>query len=292
VSSLPSLKIDDPEWSLQGNTKFPTYFAALNEHPYVFDLWTPQSNSPTPFSYWLAMMSENATYRSSNELRESLIKKSNIDFASIATEKSYHWFQSIIDYSIPPEFIYEVIPSEQLLNGSIKIDTSKTNIFLVAPGGYLEAGIEDKGADSYHIPLAIRFRLLGELKNNSGVEYFRENRGFTGGEVHAYMANQLLNKSLVKRLPDWILVELVIIFAILFVFIKAPSRQRTNGQNRLSSKMILFLLNLAYMILCLDSYCRSGLFLPYLYPSISIWVVHLIIIDESLFLMNKKEINA
>jgi hypothetical protein len=291
VSTLPELKIDDLEWSLQGNTKFPTYFASLNECPYIFDLWTPQSNSPTPFSYWLAMMSKSSS-RGSGELRESLIKESNIDFESIATEKSHHWFQSIIDYSIPPEFIYEVIPSEQLLDGSAKIDNPEANVFLIAPGGYLEAGIEGPGADNYHIPWAIRFRLLGELKNSSGIEYFRDSRGLTGGEVHAYMANQLLNKSLVQRLPDWILVGLVVALAILFVFITTQSHRQTNGRSRLSNKIILLVLNSAFILFCLDSYCKSGLFLPYLYPSVSIWAIRLIILDKSLCLMPKKETNA
>lgn len=201
VSTFPGLKISDPEWSVEGNIKFPTYFTFLNDYPYIFDLWTPQSNSPTPFSYWLAMMSESPGYRGSDELRELLIKNSKIDFASIENEKLYHWFRSIIDYSIPPEFVYELIPSEQLLKGLIDIDTIKARMVLIAPGGYKQAGIEDEGTDNYHIPLAIRFRLMGKLKNSYEVDYFRGNRDFTGGEIHAYIASQLLNKSLIKRSP-------------------------------------------------------------------------------------------
>lgn len=293
VSTFPDLNISSPKWSLQGNIKFPDYFPLLNDYPYIFDLWTSQSKSPPPFSYWLAMMSENPGYRGgSDELGESLIKSSKIDFTSIENEKSHHWFQSIIDYSIPPELVYELIPSEQLLKGLIEIDATKTKTVLIAPGGYKQAGIEEEGADIFHIPLAIRFRLIGGLRNSYEVDYFRENRNFTGGEIHAYMANQLLNKSLITRLPDWIFVLFVILFAILVVFIKPQPNRQSNGNSRLSSAMSLLILNLIYIVFCLNLYCSSGIFLPYLYPSISIWVVRLIITDKLFCLMTKKEINA
>jgi CHASE2 domain-containing sensor protein len=291
INISPNLKIDYPASITQGNIDFTLYFGELNNAPYKFTLWTPQTSSPTPFSYWLAMMQKHPNAVSANnDIREELINNGKINFASIENEQAYSWLQTVIDYSVPPDFVYERIPAQQLLNDSMKIDGIKNKVFLIAPGGYPEAGIdrnrkegevEKKGQDNFNIPLAIRFRLLGELKN-AGVEYFRGNRPFTGGEVHAYMTNQLLNKSLVRRFPDIIIVFAAIIFAGIFFIIETAYYRNKNYQGKESSGFILLIINFTFIILCLFMYCDSGLFLPWIYPSISTWVMRSMLLDKSL----------
>jgi CHASE2 domain-containing sensor protein len=157
----------------------------------------------------------------------------------------------IIDYSQSPDSVYTRISARHLFDDT-ELEDLKNKIVLIAPGGYKEAGVEEDedGGDNYPLPLPIQ---LTKTK-----KYFSNNRPFTGGEIHAYIANHLITDSFVMRISD-LLVIVIAVFASRYIY-RLPMRRQSYH------KAILIVTPIIYTGSCIVIYSIANLAIPFILP--------------------------
>lgn len=220
---LPELA--QPNWSLQGD------ILVLGNHLKHLTLVPMQKSDPrrVPFSYLLALASRLNTsssqklpqpqLQSTNDLHSTLsayaYKTTGKDYRDVFSPKArlhpitnfayllrQMWMHPIIDFSIPPDRVYQPLPAWKFLESSATSLPQHPNhqpVVMIAPGGYSEAGVTELGEDNFPMPPA-----LGYWNSQANPGSGREK--FTGGEAHAYMIHHFLNQRLVVPIPDlWLL---------------------------------------------------------------------------------------
>ena len=268
----------------------------------------------------------NSFYQTSDKHSElNFLKQVKIlPITEISQYFRQHWLQPIIDYSLPPNTIYEIIPAWELLEGDnnkfvddeaiinnqyllpnqislnnqnlaenekdfpeeklLENEPNLTNIkllenqvFLIASGGYQEAGI-DKNKDYFSLPWATRFwQKVYDLDMSNRDKII-------GGEVNAYMIHHWLRRHLVIPIPDlW----LILVVALLANSIEKYLLSFNSNGKKLLLKLpynnlkfnifyVLIITNLIYFGLSLQIYITLNLLLPIFLPSLSFWIYFLL----------------
>jgi CHASE2 domain len=227
---------------------------------HCIEYWNPKADDPVSFSYLLAMMQERSHTQSPTRWDKDTIKNSQIT----SVVNPVPWLTSLkIDYSRLPDTIYERISAEKLLQNSISFDRSN-KVVLIAAGGYAEAG------DNYPIPLAVRLHSVASRTKNRP-EYFINNRLFTNGEIHAYIANQILKKSLIVRIEDFVIMIVIIIFSIV-----GWAKFKFYNQKNSHQDLILSISFIAYIPFCLIFYLASNIAIPFTLPMATIFLTYIL----------------
>ncbi|NEO15584.1 MULTISPECIES: CHASE2 domain-containing protein [unclassified Moorena] len=196
------------------------------------------------------------------------------------------WFQPIIDYSLPPEQVYQKISACELLgscSGDALADGLSLNqtIVIVASGGYKEAGIDQEGQDNNLLPLPVAFWRRSE----GWQDWFDSKSSFTGGEAHSYIAHHLFSQHLVIPIPNALMILLTAVLGKGFRLIKQDypkqgNREQGAGSREQGRKIITidlgsFLINLGnawllywlvYCLVSLQVYISLKVLLPTLMP--------------------------
>jgi hypothetical protein len=285
ISVLPDLA--RTTWSLQGDMWLPYWYV----RPLPWSDRTPPS-----LSYWLATAQRlqqshlppaaaalpkppqpqlNSSESLANQVKQYLDQlPGGQPFVSQAmrlqpiTALSYlvrhRWLQPILDFSIPPHQVYATIPAWQLLAQpdtglqTHHLASLQQTIVILAPGGYDEAGILTSGEDNLPVPTALAYW-------RQQLNLTDQQRGFTGGEAHAYMAHHFLNQRLVIPIPDLWLIGLAAVLG------KALSlRWRSDHPQRWR----LFLVGgtMGYGLISLQAYLSAAILLPWLLPTLTLWI--------------------
>lgn len=273
-------------WSLEGDIKFSEWYVQLPER----SSYSPDSSYCSvdcPFSYLLAL---THLYQTNNSNQYDLVKpnlESRNDFLrslnkshNISRKKApflyklqghqisdfAYWFYPIIDFSIPPNQVYQAISACELL-GSCKVKTKMigkldNKIVIIAPGLYDEAGIDGKGEANQTIPLAVAF---GRGKNGWR-DWLNGEKTFTKGEAHAYMVNSLLARRIVTPIPDFLMILIAGILGkyIKFILLENPSEKESILNNLRNGSVV-------YLICSLQAYISLAILLPWFLPSITLW---------------------
>ncbi|MEW6495080.1 MAG: hypothetical protein AB1589_21565 [Cyanobacteriota bacterium] len=261
----------------------------------------PQS---LPFSYLLALshrLNFEGTHQSLQpqlqsasdwlfQLTDSITKTTGKDHKDIfspaarlhpVTNKAYEWGQMwlhpIIDYSIPPNQVYQRLPAWQLLEksaDSLKLDPNQQPVVMIAAGGYGEAGASKPGEDNFPVPSAVRFWRSQENPPD-------ERRMLPGGEAHAYMIHHLLNQRLVVPIPDLWLIGVAAFLGkgvVLILENEKGERKKGKGKHLLflfpsgSGKWVLLSGATAiYGLASLQLYITASVLLPVLMPVATFW---------------------
>jgi hypothetical protein len=186
---------------------------------------------------------------------------------SLITLLSYafgqRWLDPIVDFSLPPDQIYQSVPAWKLLQQANlpEMQNVSQQVILIAPGGYADSeALEDK-SDSFTPPLAVRHWYLQEDSRNAY-------RAMTGAEFHAYKLHHLLRQRLVIPIPNlW----MILIAAI------ASKRFVALIQKRSPRRSVLLLTltggSLIYSLVSLELYLTSiAILLPIALPTLTVWL--------------------
>jgi CHASE2 domain-containing sensor protein len=170
------------------------------------------------------------------------------------------WFYPMVDYTIPPNAIYQVVPASrvrsdlQQLGGS---DRYRNRAVLIG-SGHESAGVDAPGSDRLEIPLAVDFwRKARSSQNPRGTE-------FTGAELLAYQFQAYLNRRFVWPIPDLWMVGLA-------AFAGKTISLRTSR----SKKSTITLLGMGaiagvfYILACLQIYFATLVLVPILFPLVT-----------------------
>jgi hypothetical protein len=255
---------------------------SINGHIHMSVQYLPlfQADVPKlPFSYLLAGM---AKVRESKTLRSPLAKNETLfaqisdtlrfqgkTFHSLISQKaqmlpitdfaqdkfSQSWLHPIVDFSIPPDRIYQTIPAWQLFQEQPKIANSQ--IVLIS-ANYSEAGVFKQGEDSFAQPSAIRYWLQQSATT-------KQRESYTGGEVQAYAVHHFLRDRYVIPIPDaWMMIALLTSGVILVGFWQPRSRRQVY--------LVLATSLSLYTLASIEIYISGSLILPVVFPAIGVIV--------------------
>ncbi|GAB4194386.1 MAG: hypothetical protein Fur006_40070 [Coleofasciculaceae cyanobacterium] len=296
---LPELA--QPTWSLQGDV-----LVLGNELRYM-TLVPRQDSSPQnlPFSYLLALAHQLNFKQSQHPPQPQLQSSSDWLFQLKAyiqqttgkehknffspsarlqpiTNSAYQfgqmWLHPIIDFSIPPNQVYQRLPAWQLLEkspDSLKLDPNRPQIVMIAAGGYGEAGASKPGEDNFPVPPALGFW-------RSQPDSFDSRLVFPGGEAHAYMIHHFLNQRLVVPIPDlWLIGLAAVLGKAAALALEQEKRERNQEKGKTMAwllpsgqgKWMLWMASATaiYGLASLQLYISSAVLLPVLLPTATFW---------------------
>ncbi|MEL7039579.1 MAG: CHASE2 domain-containing protein, partial [Cyanobacteria bacterium J06592_8] len=229
---------------------------------------------PFPFSYLLALAHKTGEFELTSlhkihpdhltdKLFERWMRPSPLTLISYRLNQ--YWLHPIVDFSIPPEYIYSDISAEQFLQTEpqfILTDSQPYPVVIIVPGGYDSAGINHKGEDN--LPPPIQFCNPG-----IGIQTEMRNfcRTFVGGEVHAYLFHHFLKQKPVIPIPDLWLLWLFALATKSIIIIMEP--------DQLEKKETLVVVaggTLVYGFVSLQLYISGSILLPILIPVTILWI--------------------
>jgi nucleoside phosphorylase len=238
----------------------------LGEYAYFPQYLQPSSLNnieAVPFAYSLAMMIQARTV--SNNDSASQVSDYN---SKIAPSLSFQWLVSpIIDYSKPPDRIYSLISDKQLLEISEddKAKYLKDRVALIAFGEIIYS-------DNHFLPMPLPITMWSSFGPNNDDSPERRkkfsSRSFTDAEVHAYIAHQLMNNSIIFRVNDWVVILLTIL--ILGYYTSSPYYHRKSCKIAALTVSTLVLFCVIPIL-----YCVFNLAIPFSLP-LTVYIIYYI----------------
>ena len=265
-------RVASPKWVLQGDAEIHDWNVML---PAKLDC-----QARCPFAYQLALAQvlqhyDNSTRSPQPQLQSAdTLQKQVTDYISnlnsqdkmIAFFQHPHFplgLQPIIDFSLPPDRIYQQVSAEYVLHqprADTKLIGLQHQVVLIASGGY------DRAEDNYSVPMAVgywRFVQAGAKSNSQS-----NSQIFTGGEALAYTVHHLLSQHFVLSVPDLWLVGVAVLLGkgttLLLLNQKYSQRRR---QVLLYAGATAF-----YGGVGLQIYISAGILLPWFFPSAIFWI--------------------
>jgi CHASE2 domain-containing sensor protein len=259
-------------WSMEADIQFFPGFVELLSS-------TESCDERCPFAYLLALthqlnsssyLKKIAPPRLENQtsLRSELFKNleennfnnkyinylSQLKLPKISNFFRLQWLHPIIDLSLPPNRVYETVSAQDILNSSSVPSNIENQVVIIAPGGYVEAGIDCQGGDNFPLPRSTSF-----WKGAS-------QSWFTGGEYHAYIVHHLLINRLVVPIPDFwmILCAALVGKCTLIIF-----EENAYRQNQL--RIVLGGATLVYILVTLQIYISWAILIPCFFPIVVFW---------------------
>ncbi len=194
-----------------------------------------------PFGYELARNAQDSSLKTAR-LAPNLLTQMSNKFGQL-------WLSPIIDFSIPVDQVYQSISAWEFLDSDVtrtlsllEANHSKPpKIVLIAAGKRIDQPGITPGEDLFARPWAMQ--MLGQSSST-----------MNGGEVHAYLAHNLLYDRLITPIPDLWMIALAALFG------KALTLQ--------NSRRLRWLLGIPifYAIASLQSYVGFAVLLPLLFP--------------------------
>jgi hypothetical protein len=277
-------KLASSHWSLNGHI----YVLARSSYEQGWYMRLLMGNEPEqtpyPFSYllaWLAKIEEenaqDAFPKPSLENQSDLIQQMGQDVPKEhkdlqrerffqpwqkqpITSLSYKflkqkWFYPTIDFSIPPDRVYQKITAKELLAMSGDRQASLPPVAIIAAGDYGNVGLPTGSQDGHPIPDAFQY-------------WIDENRlEIYGGEIHAFMMEHVQNQRQLYWIPDIFAIALAVIIGTILKQIFANDRQRLSRRKIVAIGSAIAVL---YVAISLQVYIWWQLAIPIVLPAIAL----------------------
>jgi CHASE2 domain/CHAT domain len=222
-----------------------------------------------------------ATHRSISQLSRSRL--SPISAWSYET-LGVVWLEPIVDFSIPPDRVYDRVAAWRLLEKNpIQLPNLSSQIVLIGAGEYNDSGgMVGETLDLYPTPAALSYWQTQRPKNNNAASFpngTTENTPaylpkLTGAELHAYTVHHLLNRHLIIPIPDlWCVGLAMVIGKGLAIGWERDFRLgRWSRHHRYRLILGLSFSTIAYGLLGLQSFISGAILLPWALPIGVIWI--------------------
>ncbi|GAB4383131.1 MAG: hypothetical protein Kow00121_44550 [Elainellaceae cyanobacterium] len=199
-----------------------------------------------------------------------------------AYEQFYlHWLAPIVDYSIPPQQVYQRIPAWAIADAPSKVSAElPEQIIILAAGTYDQAGLVEGRGDNFPIPAAVRYwqqqaQKQPSLPSDADLFPLMPSSVLTGGEQLAYMVHHLLHQHRIIPIPDlWMVALGVLVGKGAAVWLKRQRQSPLLGvRDRYGLIKIGFISGTAlYGLVSLQLYVSGFVLLPWMLPSIAFWI--------------------
>jgi CHASE2 domain-containing sensor protein len=172
------------------------------------------------------------------------------------------WLYPIIDFSIPPDRVYQLISASDFLEQKNSfLNLEKQQLVLIGAGGYGDAGLSKKEPDNFPIPIGVAYWRVQDTTKN----YIPT---ITGVEINAYMIHHLLKQHIVYPIPNlWAIAIAVLLGKGTQIFLAQRQFSRRN-------ELVLFACvggNLTYALTTMQLYIWGSILQPLFLPSAVFW---------------------
>jgi hypothetical protein len=234
----------------------------------------PQLQSSVP---WISQLKAYVNDTTGSDYKELFSPSSRLQpLTNFSYPYRQMWLHPIIDFSIPPDRVYQGIPAWKLLEkDALKLDPDQQPVVMIASGGYTEAGVTGRGEDNFPLPAAMAYWHSQENLPDPP-------QMLPGGEAHAYLVHHFLNQRFVVPIPDLWMVGVAALLgkAAVLALEGANHEQRQKKRTPIlcllhcgRNKWILAMGGgtLIYGLASLQFYITSAVLLPYLLPVATFW---------------------
>ncbi|HBB30574.1 MAG TPA: histidine kinase [Cyanobacteria bacterium UBA8803] len=292
----------NPNWTLQGDTRVlyknqisrltvvPRNYSDPRRLPFGYLLalayWLNFEHSgkpPQPHLQssvnWLSQLDTYITNTTGQDYENIFSPSSRLHpVTNFFYQYNQRWLHPIIDFSVPPQQVYQRLPAWELLEdtaNSLQLDPERQPVVMIAPGGYGEAGVAAEGEDNFPVPAALSYWRSQENPPDS-------RQILPGGEIHAYTIHHFLTKRLVVPIPDLWLVGVAVLLgkgtALALEKVKTESQK---GKGKLvgfllpstRAKWVIVMAGGTgiYGLASLQLYITAAVLLPYVLPAATFW---------------------
>ncbi|MBD2356491.1 CHASE2 domain-containing protein [Tolypothrix sp. FACHB-123] len=195
-------------------------------------------------------------------------KLDKLRLAKISSFSEYFgqaWLYPIIDFSLPPNQVYQVINAGNYLDNKTTINKEnlKQQVVLIGAAGYKESGLANGHSDTFTLPLGVAYWRM----QNPQTGLLRD---ITGVEINAYMMQNLIKQHLIIPIPDlWAIAIMIFLGKGTQLFLL--QRQQSKGGSRLLMALLVGG-NVIYALLAMQMYISLSLLVPLFLPSATFWV--------------------
>ncbi|MBP5973004.1 CHASE2 domain-containing protein [Brasilonema sp. CT11] len=163
--------------------------------------------------------------------------------------------QPIVDFSLPPDRVYQRIPAWKLLEDpEINKSPLLSQVVLIAVGSDERLGIAPGKADRFDAPAAMR--------------YWTQQSQLTGGESLAYMTHHFLRRHFVIPIPDFWVIGVAVILGKITVLLLKRQQFSMSPTRRLQIRTAAIGATAVYGVIGLQLYIWASVLLPWLLPSL------------------------
>ncbi|KYC35452.1 hypothetical protein WA1_06400 [Scytonema hofmannii PCC 7110] len=206
---------------------------------------------------------------SNEEVNQSLTQNLNklrlLEVTSFSQYLGQAWLYPIIDYSLPPLQVYQVVRARHFVqpnNANINQEKLKQQVVLIGAGGYDEAGLSKFHSDNFPLPMGVAY---WRFQNPSG----NYSANFTGVEINAYMVQHLLKQHLIIPIPDLWMIGIAAFLGKGTQLLLAKRQYTKRGSIFLLASLIGG--TGAYALISMQMYISASLVLPLFLPSAAFW---------------------
>jgi hypothetical protein len=192
-------------------------------------------------------------------------------------------WEPIIDFSIPPDRIYQGMAAWRILEDET-LDLSRLDqqVVIIGAGDYVDAGNVEKGVlDLFPVPPAVTYWRNRLPEDNQAAFATRTSkhpylyqRFYAGAEAHAYMVHHLLNQHLITPIPTIWVMGLAVLLGRGTVLLVRRRQEQTRWSARHQQTLTWTLLGatVAYGVISLQLYITASIIFPWFLPSAMFWV--------------------
>lgn len=275
----PASQIMEPEWAMMGYTNAPEWYMTLP--------WGDQCAKSCPFPYLLALIARHETLGAqptpalnrSSSLRadinaaattttdpvlQALTQQQILPITAFGGRFRQRWLRPILDFSLPPDQVFDRVSAYEVLGETVDEKTAaaiaQAAVVLIGGVGYAEGGVDPLSSDISPNPPAIAYWRQWRRDDS-------DEKTFAGVEAIAYDVHHFLQSHYVTPVPALWLVGVSAGIGAAFALYGVP---RFNSRRR----GLLFLagLTVSYGWVSSQLMIATGLLLPWLLPSITVWI--------------------
>jgi len=260
-------------WAMEGYTNAPKWYMALP--------WDQEVCVETcPFPYVLALAAQavgkpRPSLNHQDDLRQSLVdaaiaagqpltQRRIAPITVLGGKFKQRWLRPILDFSLPPKQVFHRISAYELLEESVNRKTktliNEAAVILIGGVGYAEGGVVALSTDLSPTPPAIAYWRQREQDDS-------HEQTLSGVEAIAYDVHHLLQSHYVTPIPAlWA----VGIAAGVGAGVAIYGVARVDGRRQ--GVWLLIAVTAGYGLISLQLMITTGFLLPWLLPSVTVWI--------------------
>ncbi|NEQ98689.1 MAG: CHASE2 domain-containing protein [Cyanothece sp. SIO2G6] len=280
VSVHPDSPIADPNWALAGYTNAPKWYMALPwgqelcqqdcPFPYVLAAAAAAADTPTFPQPDLTRQTPLRSHliqsllNSERPAHQALVRRRNSSVTAISGRFGQRWLRPILDFSLPPDRVFERVSAYELLEERVDAQTAaaiaQSSVVIIGGVGYAEGGVDPLSTDISPNPAAIAY--WRQWGRDDSIE-----NTFAGVEAIAYDVHHFLQSHYVIPVPALWMVGVAAIVGPALALYAVPQ-----FQSRQQGIWILVGATVSYGWISGQLAIATGLLVPWWLPVVTVWI--------------------
>ncbi|MEM9002003.1 MAG: CHASE2 domain-containing protein [Cyanobacteria bacterium P01_F01_bin.86] len=276
----PESQIIDRAWAMQAYTNAPQWYLMLPweqevcrdlcPFPYLLALTARHhqtAGAPTPSLTRRMLLRADlmaAIAASEDPALQAVAQRRISAVTAFSSPFQQRWLRPILDFSLPPNRVFYRVSAHELMTDAVEAETAaaiaNASVILIGGVGYVEGGVYAPASDIYPTPLATAYwRIQGSDPTPE--------KTLAGVEAMAYDVHHQLQSHLVFPVPVlWLVGVAALVGPAIAIHSISPLKTQRRGM------LFLIALTTGYGWISLQATITTGLLLPWLLPTATVWI--------------------